>query len=126
MCNYVFTGELIGVQYLYSQTGQVLQDLALDDENAEGAVQVEQTETEDSEEDEGFDEEEDPTIAPVEDVVYNPPRRGHSRDPAPVSTPPMPRTAQPVRPIVQLPVEEDSEPIAEPTEGCKSRSISFQ
>ncbi|XP_069383431.1 uncharacterized protein [Paralichthys olivaceus] len=61
-----YTGELIGVQYLFRQTGQALQDMHPDSE--ETAKLVEQHEVEDSvEEDEGFsDLTGDPTVLDLE------------------------------------------------------------
>ncbi|XP_042169059.1 uncharacterized protein LOC121843508 [Oncorhynchus tshawytscha] len=48
-----YTGELLGVEYLYSQTGRVLQDVSGDPDLPEEAAAVEQLD----EEDEGFQEE---------------------------------------------------------------------
>eukprot|EP00063_Salmo_salar_P065245 XP_014040080.1 PREDICTED: uncharacterized protein LOC106593263 [Salmo salar] len=54
-----YTGELLGVEYLYSQTGRVLQDVSADPDLPEEAAAVEQLD----EEDEGFQEEDvDPTV----------------------------------------------------------------
>ncbi|XP_038842219.1 uncharacterized protein LOC120041349 [Salvelinus namaycush] len=54
-----YTGELLGVEYLYSQTGRVLQDVSADPDLPEEASAVEQLD----EEDEGFQEEDvDPTV----------------------------------------------------------------
>ena len=57
------TGELIGVEYLYSQTGQVLQDTAMD-ENAVPEVDEKQDDA-----DEGFSEADDPTVADADIVI---------------------------------------------------------
>lgn len=67
-----YTGELIGVEYLYSQTGKALQ--AIPDELAE----EDQTTEEDQDHDEGFEEEDaedDPTVpdANSEVAVVRPP-----------------------------------------------------
>ncbi|XP_070298207.1 uncharacterized protein [Salvelinus sp. IW2-2015] len=48
-----YTGELLGVEYLYSQTGRVLQDVSADPDLPEETSAVEQLD----EEDEGFQEE---------------------------------------------------------------------
>ncbi|KAJ8346396.1 hypothetical protein SKAU_G00277970 [Synaphobranchus kaupii] len=51
-----YTGELIGIEYLYSQTGRVLQDVSLDpDTPDEAAADIQDL-------DEGFQEYEDPTV----------------------------------------------------------------
>ena len=57
------TGELIGVEYLYSQTGRVLQDTAMD-ENAVPEVDKKQDDA-----DEGFSEADDPTVADADIVI---------------------------------------------------------
>jgi len=64
--SYVVSGELIGVQYLFRQTGQALQDMHPDSE--ETAQLVEQHEVEENvEEDEGFsDLTGDPTVLDLE------------------------------------------------------------
>ncbi|XP_052705256.1 uncharacterized protein LOC128181043 [Crassostrea angulata] len=63
-----YTGELLGVEYLYSQTGKVLQDIDHDD--AEEEVEKKQEEeVEEEEDDEGFGDAEDFidfTIPPLE------------------------------------------------------------
>ncbi|XP_069383419.1 uncharacterized protein [Paralichthys olivaceus] len=76
-----YTGELIGVQYLFRQTGQALQDMHPDSE--ETAKLVEQHEVEDSvEEDEGFsDLTGDPTVLDLEV-----PQAPASRTPHPSTT----------------------------------------
>ncbi|XP_036795757.1 SH3 and multiple ankyrin repeat domains protein 1 [Oncorhynchus mykiss] len=66
-----YTGELLGVEYLYSQTGRVLQDVSADPDLPEEAVAVEQLD----EEDEGFQEEDvDPTVH----IPHVPPLSGPS------------------------------------------------
>lgn len=79
--SYVVSGELIGVQYLFRQTGQALQDMHPDSE--ETAKLVEQHEVEDSvEEDEGFsDLTGDPTVLDLEV-----PQAPASRTPHPSTT----------------------------------------
>ncbi|XP_034460728.1 uncharacterized protein LOC117773137 [Hippoglossus hippoglossus] len=61
-----YTGELIGMQYLFRQTGQALQDMHPDSEEA--AKLIEQHDVEDNmEDDEGFaDITEDPTVLNLE------------------------------------------------------------
>ena len=60
-------GELIGVEYLYSQTGRVLQYITEDTEDASGPLSdVNQSQ----EDDEGFvDDGDDKTVAPAETVM---------------------------------------------------------
>ncbi|XP_056224227.1 uncharacterized protein LOC130163830 [Seriola aureovittata] len=67
-----YTGELIGVQYLFRQTGQALQDMHPDSE--ETAQLIEQHDVEDQiEEDEGFsDVSEDPTVLEVSHAQASP------------------------------------------------------
>ncbi|XP_077959181.1 uncharacterized protein LOC120819758 [Gasterosteus aculeatus] len=53
-----YTGELIGVEYLYQQTGKVLEDVSLDPDTPDEAPAIEALE-----EDEGIEEDvEDPTV----------------------------------------------------------------
>ena len=62
ICSFVILGELIGVEYLFSQTGQVLEDYAISkvDESTEESTEEETPELEEPDEDgdEGFDESE--------------------------------------------------------------------
>ncbi|XP_052695571.1 activating signal cointegrator 1 complex subunit 2 homolog [Crassostrea angulata] len=63
-----YTGELLGVEYLYSQTGKVLQDIDHDDVEEEVEKKQEE-EVEEEEDDEGFGDAEDFidfTIPPLE------------------------------------------------------------
>ena len=55
----LFTGELIGVEYLYSQTGQTLQDFMLDPDSHEEEILEEALTVDDEEADEGFGEAEE-------------------------------------------------------------------
>ena len=69
-----YTGQLIGVEYLYSQTGQVLQDMARETEEEEAEAGKEEF---DEDEDEGFQEmdiDSDQTIASLgeDPVVVSP------------------------------------------------------
>ena len=83
-CIFSHTGELIGIEYLYSQTGEVLQDYTLDPDSDESA----RLDACLQDEDEGFEEAspfKDPTVS-----TYNMeprpsvPPRSH-RDPHPPS-----------------------------------------
>lgn len=79
---YYFPGEKIGVEYLYSQTGEVLQDNPLNPED-ERAREVEDAilETEDEDVvDEGFEEPEDATVPDVKMAFqhHRTPTRGAS------------------------------------------------
>ncbi|CAM4567614.1 unnamed protein product [Leuciscus chuanchicus] len=66
-----YTGELIGVQYLFQQTGQALQDMNPDSEQT--AELIEDLSVEEREEDEGFcDISEDHTITDPEAVLSPP------------------------------------------------------
>nr|XP_055039096.1 uncharacterized protein LOC129426670 [Misgurnus anguillicaudatus] len=66
-----YTGELIGVQYLFHQTGRALQDMSPDSEQT--AELVEELDVEEREEDEGFfDINEDHTIRDPEAVLSPP------------------------------------------------------
>ncbi|XP_023278737.1 uncharacterized protein LOC111667307 [Seriola lalandi dorsalis] len=72
-----YTGELIGVQYLFRQTGQALQDMHPDSE--ETAQLIEQHDVEDKiEEDEGFsDISDDPTVLEVPHAQSSLTQGGH-------------------------------------------------
>ncbi|XP_073667611.1 uncharacterized protein [Paramisgurnus dabryanus] len=66
-----YTGELIGVQYLFQQTGRALQDMNPDSEQT--AELIEELDVEEREEDEGFfDINEDHTIRDPEAVLSPP------------------------------------------------------
>lgn len=68
---FFISGELIGVQYLFQQTGQALQDMNPDSE--ETAELIEDLNVEERDEDEGFcDISEDHTIADPEAVLSPP------------------------------------------------------
>ncbi|XP_014667376.1 PREDICTED: uncharacterized protein LOC106808959 [Priapulus caudatus] len=70
-----YTGELIGVEYLYSQTGAVLQDLALDPDSREAAQYEATDDIIDAEADESFADAglaDDLTLPPVERSVRLP------------------------------------------------------
>ena len=77
-----YTGEKIGVEYLLSQTGKVLQDIisSTDTDNAALARQEEAeaaTEEEEEDQDEGFgdDPEDDPTLPSLEPEELRPPQQ---------------------------------------------------
>ncbi|KAJ8370902.1 hypothetical protein SKAU_G00109300 [Synaphobranchus kaupii] len=58
-----YTGELIGIEYLYLQTSRVLQDVSLDpDTPDEAAADIQGLDVGTDAEDEGFQEYEDPTV----------------------------------------------------------------
>ncbi|KAL2080702.1 hypothetical protein ACEWY4_024495 [Coilia grayii] len=94
-----YTGELIGIEYLYSQTGRVLQDISLDPDtpDAEGNVPLSPP-TE-----EGLhvaqEEVDDLTIPPPGGLQRAPPQRdprsGQPADDAPAPEPPRPTTPEP-------------------------------
>ncbi|XP_078811127.1 uncharacterized protein LOC144995355 [Oryzias latipes] len=71
-----YTGELIGVEYLYQQTGSVLEDVSLDPDAPDEAAAV----TALQEEDEGINEDEDPTIS--EPVIISSDTAARSGGPA--------------------------------------------
>ena len=77
----IVSGELIGVQYLFRQTGQALQDMHPDSEQT--AELIEEHDVEDHlEEDEGFsDITEDPTLLDLE-VLQAPVSPGPSTAPS--------------------------------------------
>ncbi|TKS65405.1 hypothetical protein D9C73_027938 [Collichthys lucidus] len=83
----VYTGELLGIDYLYSQTGKALQDVHPDSEETEALL--EDVGTEEELEDEGF---EDSGLDPTVELL-------DLSDPAPVttssSTTPTPTSLQP-------------------------------
>ncbi|XP_078810698.1 uncharacterized protein LOC144995127 [Oryzias latipes] len=71
-----YTGELIGVEYLYQQTGSVLEDVSLDPDAPDEAAAV----TALQEEDEGIEEDEDATISGP--VIISSDTAARSGDPA--------------------------------------------
>ncbi|KAM6952075.1 uncharacterized protein PEZ65_009278 [Lycodopsis pacificus] len=100
-----YTGELIGVEYLYQQTGRVLEDVSSDPDTPDEAAAIESLE----EEDEGIVEDvEDPTIF-EDDTPYTSTAAARSGDPADASSeasgPAAPdQDAPPKAPEVQDPV----------------------
>ncbi|KAK0156124.1 hypothetical protein N1851_000589 [Merluccius polli] len=103
----VYTGELLGIDYLYSQTGQALQDVHPDSEETEALL--EDVGTEEELEDEGFEESWlDPT---VELLILSDPApftTSSARTPTPTSLQPSPSPAVSTltAPEQQLPVDE--------------------
>ncbi|XP_051800636.1 uncharacterized protein LOC127532672 [Acanthochromis polyacanthus] len=74
-----YTGELIGVEYLYQQTGRVLEDVSLDPDAPDEAAAIQALE----EADEGFvDDGEDPTVFQLEPPSTSTAAAARSRDPA--------------------------------------------
>lgn len=84
----VYTGELIGVEYLFSQTGKVLESITNDDEEMDIGTQrlsdIEQGECVD----EGFEDEEDETVGFASDVFGNEEgtHRANVQKPIPISS----------------------------------------
>lgn len=68
MLYFSLSGELLGVEYLYSQTGRELQQVDLEETDAEDAAE------ENEEEDEGFQEPEDLTVEDHAPLHPLPPR----------------------------------------------------
>ncbi|KAM4533308.1 uncharacterized protein V3H82_025811 [Fundulus diaphanus] len=66
-----YTGELIGLEYLFTQTGSVFEDISMDPDTPDESAAVSSLEEE--EEDEGIQEdEEDPTIFPPDSSSSSP------------------------------------------------------
>ncbi|XP_075959015.1 uncharacterized protein LOC142962422 [Anarhichas minor] len=107
-----YTGELIGVEYLYQQTGRVLEDVSLDPDTPDEAAAIESLE----EEDEGIVEDvEDPTIFEP-DTPSTSTAAARSGDPADASSEPSgpaapDQDALPEAPEVKDPVPPSSERI---------------
>ena len=61
---YTFLGELIGIEYLFNQTGRVLTDITMDDSVESGPL----SDIDQSLDDEGFvdEEDQDRTVGPVD------------------------------------------------------------
>ena len=68
----IYTGELIGVEYLYNQTGEILKDNTLEDEDVRPPGEEPLSDINPNQIDEGFDEDEDETIAQAEQVFSVP------------------------------------------------------
>jgi hypothetical protein len=107
---HVVSGEKIGVEYLFSQTGKILQDLLSDPENESLAQFDQDRETADRDsdsegDDEGFEDEEinvgDPTQPPVDadqfrrqepSAAGRPTTPTHDSDPTPTGNQQLERT----------------------------------
>ncbi|XP_074506424.1 uncharacterized protein LOC141776613 [Sebastes fasciatus] len=107
-----YTGELIGVEYLYQQTGRVLEDVSLDPDTPDEAAAIESLE-EEEEEDEGIGEDvEDPTVFEPDTPSTGTAAAARSGDPAdaPRSEPSGPaapdQNAPPEAPEVQAPASQ--------------------
>ncbi|XP_069000216.1 uncharacterized protein [Embiotoca jacksoni] len=100
-----YTGELIGLEYLYQQTGRVLEDVSLDPDAPDEAAAVDELE----EADEGIEEDvEDPTV--FQPDTPSAPAAARSGDPsdAPKSEPSSP--AAPTNPDVPPEVPDSQAP----------------
>lgn len=91
------TGELIGVEYLYQQTNQVLEDVSLDPDAPDEAAAVDTID----DDDEGIvADEEDPTVfvpdAPAAAQSGNPADAPRSEPSVPTAPPPEAPEGQPV------------------------------
>ena len=64
----IHTGEMIGVEYLFNQTGEILKDTTLEDEDLRPDGEEPLSDINPDQIDEGFDEHEDETIACAEQV----------------------------------------------------------
>lgn len=64
----IHTGEMIGVEYLFNQTGEILKDTTLEDEDLRPDREEPLSDINPDQIDEGFDEHEDETIACAEQV----------------------------------------------------------
>ena len=68
----IYTGEMIGVEYLFNQTGEILKDNTLVDEDMTQQEEEPLSDVNPDQIDEGFNEDEDETIAPAEQVFTVP------------------------------------------------------
>ena len=68
----IYTGEMIGVEYLFNQTGEILKDNTLLDEDMTQQEEEPLSDVNPDQIDEGFNEDEDETIAPAEQVFTVP------------------------------------------------------
>lgn len=94
-------GELLGVDYLYSQTGKALQDVHRDSEETEALL--EDVGTEEEPEDEGFEESGlDPTVELLDLSDPAPVTTGSAPTPTPTSLQPSPGPAVSTAPEQQL------------------------
>ncbi|XP_019119722.2 uncharacterized protein LOC109139749 [Larimichthys crocea] len=101
-----YTGELIGVEFLYRQTGRVLEDVSLDPDTPDEVAAIQELE----EADEGIEEdvEEDPTLFAPSVSTAAAARSGDPAD-APTSEPSGPAApAPPEAPELQAPASQHS------------------
>ena len=68
----IYTGEMIGVEYLFNQTGEILKDNTLVDEDMTQQEEEPLSDVNPDQIDVGFIEDEDETIAPAEQVFTVP------------------------------------------------------
>ena len=68
----IYTGEMIGVEYLFNQTGEILKDNTLVNEDMTQQEEEPLSDVNPDQIDEGFNEDEDETIAPAEQVLTVP------------------------------------------------------
>lgn len=68
----IYTGEMIGVEYLFNQTGEILKDNTLVDEDMTQQEEEPLSDVNPDQIDEGFNEDEDETIAPTDQVLTVP------------------------------------------------------
>ncbi|KAM4562525.1 uncharacterized protein PAE49_010963 [Odontesthes bonariensis] len=116
----VYTGELLGMDYLYSQTGKALQDVHPDSEETEALL--EDVGTEEELEDEGFEESGlDPTVELLD--LSDPAPVTTSSTPTPTSLQPSPSPAVSTltAPEQQLPVHEST--LSDPSATCSAPAL---
>lgn len=68
----IYTGEMIGVEYLFNQTGEILKDNTLVNEDMTQQEEEPLSDVNPDQIDEGFNEDEDETIASAEQVLTVP------------------------------------------------------
>ena len=68
----IYTGEMTGVEYLFNQTGEILKDNTLEDEDMIQQEEEPFSDVNPDQIDEGFNEDEDETIAPTDQVLTVP------------------------------------------------------
>ena len=68
----IYTGEMIGVEYLFNQTGEILKDNTLLDEDMTQQEEEPLSDVNPDQIDEGFNEDEDETIPPTDQVLTVP------------------------------------------------------
>ena len=68
----IYTGEMIGVEYLFNQTGEILKDNTLVNEDMTQQEEEPLSDVNPDQIDEGFNEDEDETIPPTDQVLTVP------------------------------------------------------